>query len=167
MAYAKARRGLSPRQAKAIVILSMLAVGIPAGVWVWGAWLPAILAVEASILGLGLGLLIVHLTTGPRLRRALALRGQTPELSVTLVQTAEGLVQDLGDVVMSARWSCVTDLYLTRKHWVFLVQSSAIVLPRRFFATSEVERAFIAEALSHMPEAAKARSPDATRFVGR
>jgi len=48
---------------------------------------------------------------------------------------------------------------------VFLVQSSAMVLPRRFFASPEAERAFIAEALSHMTEAARARSPDATRIV--
>jgi len=149
-----------------IIILCMAAVGVPVGVWLWGDWLPAVLTVEAALIGAAIGALVVQAAGAPTLRRALAARGQSPELPMTLRQTTEGLVQDLGDVVMTARWTCVTDLYATRKHWVFLVQSSAMVLPRRFFSSPETERAFIATALSRMPDTARVRSPDAVGFVG-
>ncbi len=165
MAYVKARRGLSPRQAKAILLVSMLAVGVPLAAWWSGSWLTAILSVEVAMLGLGVGIFIIQRATGPTLRKALAERGQAYEQALTFRLTPEALVYDLDDLTMSARWICVTDLYQTRKYWVFLVQSSAMVLPRRFFPTEEAERAFIAQALSRMTDAARDRSPDATRFV--
>jgi hypothetical protein len=100
------------------------------------------------------------------MRKALAERGQAYEQSLTLRLTPEALVYDLADLTMTARWPCVTDLYQTRKYWVFLVQSSAMVLPRRFFITPEAERDFIVEAMARMTDAARARSPDAARVVG-
>jgi len=115
---------------------------------------------------MGVGVLIVQRLAGPLLRKALVQRGQAYEQVLTFRLTPEALVYDLADVTMIARWACVTDLYQTRKYWVFLVQSSAMVLPRRFFATPEAERDFIGEAMSRMPAAAQARSPDAVR-VGR
>lgn len=165
MAYIKARRGLSPRMVKAVLLVAMLAVGVPVGAWLSGSWFAAAVSVEFAVLGLGVGVLIVQLAAGPAMRRALARRGQAYEQALTFRMTPEAVAYDLGDVTMSARWSCVTDLYRTRGHWVFLVQSSAMVLPRRFFPNPEAERAFIAEALSRMTQAARARSPDATRFV--
>jgi hypothetical protein len=124
------------------------------------------MAVDFTIGGLLVGVLLVQALAGPALRRALAARGQKHELALTLRLTPEAIVYDLVDLTMTAGWSCVTDLYRTRKHWVFLVQSSAMVLPRRFFATPEAERDFIAEALSRMTDAARARSPDAVGMVG-
>lgn len=167
LAYIKARRGLSPRQMKAILFVCMLAVGISVGGWASGSWIAATIGVEFAVIGLGVGLLVIQGLAGPSLRKALAERGQAYEQSLTLRLTDEALVYDLADVTMTARWSCVTDLYQTRKYWVFLVQSSAMVLPRRFFATPEAERDFIAEATSRMTDAARARSPDATKVLGR
>jgi len=158
MAYIKARRGLSPRQVKLILLVCMLAVGIPAGVWASGSWLVATMSVEFALIGLGLGLLIIQMLAGPAMRKALAERGQAYEQPLTLRLTPEALVYDLADLTMTARWPCVTDLYRTRKYWVFLVQSSAMVLPRRFFTTPEAERDFIVEARSLMTDAARARS---------
>lgn len=66
------------------------------------------------------------------MRKALAKRGQAYEQPLSLRLTPEALVYDLGDLTMTANWRCVTDLFQTRKYWVFLVQSSAMVLPRRF-----------------------------------
>jgi hypothetical protein len=165
MAYIKARRGLSPRQVKAILMVCMLAVGIPVGAWVSGSWLAATISVEFAFLGVGVGLVIVQVLSGRSMRKALAKRGQAYEQPLTLRLTPEALVYDLADLTMTARWPCVTDLYQTRKYWVFLVQSSAMVLPRRFFATPEAERDFIVEATSRMTDAARARSPDATKVV--
>ncbi|MDB5676386.1 MAG: hypothetical protein JWM65_3368 [Sphingomonas bacterium] len=166
MAYIKVRRGLSPRQAKVILLVCMLAVGIPVGAWASGSWFAATMSVEFTLIGLGLGLLIIQTLAGPSMRKALAARGQAYEQALTLRLTPEALVYDLADLTMTARWPCVTDLYRTRRYWVFLVQSSAMVLPRRFFTTPEAERDFIVEATSRMTDAARARSPDAATLVG-
>ena len=99
------------------------------------------------------------------MRKALTERGQSYEQQLTFRLTPEAIVYELADLTMTARWSCVTDLYQTRKYWVFLMQSSAMVLPRRFFATCEDELNFIAQAISQMPAAARERSPDATRIL--
>ena len=165
MAYIKARRGVSPRQTKLILVFCMLGVGIPVGAWSSGSWLDAALAVEFAVVGLIVGALVIQ-RIGPRLmRKALTKRGQAYEQQLTVHLTPEAIVYDLADLTMTARWSCVTDLYQTREYWVFLVQSSAMVLPRRFFATREEEMNFIAQAISRMPAAAQERSPDATRLL--
>lgn len=166
MAYIKARRGVSPRQMKAILLVCMLAVGIPIGAWVSGSWLAATISVECAIVGLGAGLLIIQRLAGPSMRKALAERGQAYEQPLALRLTPEALVYDLADITLTARWPCVTDLYQTRRYWVFLVQSSAMVFPRRFFATAAAERDFIVDAMSRMTDAARARSLDATKVVG-
>ena len=157
MAYVKARRGVSPRLMKFILLVCMLAVGIPLGAWASGSWLAAMMSVEFAIVGLGVGLFVIQRLAGPSMRKALAERGQAFEQPLTLRLTPEALVYDLEDLTMTAHWSCVTDLYQTRKYWVFLVQSSAIVLPRRFFPTPEAERDFIVEATSRMTDAARVR----------
>ena len=166
MAYVKARRGVSPRQVKAILVICMLVVGIPLGAWASGSWFSAMVSVEFALGGLLLGVFMVQWLAGPAMRKALAQRGQRYEQSLTLRLTPEALVYDLADLTMTANWVCVTDLYRTSKYWVFLVQSSAMVLPRRFFASTEAEREFIAEVMSRMSEAARARSPDAVAVIG-
>jgi hypothetical protein len=166
MAYVKARRGLSPRQTMALLFGCMLLVGLPLAKWVSGSWTTSLVAVESAMGGLFLGVLIVRGLMGPAMRRALAARGQQSELALTLRLAPEAIAYKLADVTLTASWPCVTDLYPTRKHWVFLVQTNAMVLPRRFFGTPEAEREFIAVAVSRMTAAARARSPDAVR-VGR
>lgn len=165
MAYVKARRGISPRQTKLILLTCMLAVGVPVGALMSGSWLDAAISVEFAFLGLAAGVFVVQRFAGPSMKKALAARGQAYERSLTLRLTPEALVYDLEDLTMAARWGCVTDLYRTRRYWVFLVQSSAMVLPRRFFATPEAEIAFISDALSRMTDDARARSPDAVTLV--
>jgi len=112
-----------------------------------------------------LGALIIRALMGPSMRKALAARGQACEQVLTLRLTDDAIIYDLGDLSMTARWACVTDLYRSPKHWVFLVQSSAMVLPRRFFMTPEAERDFIGEAMAMMSDAARARSPDAAKLI--
>ena len=123
-------------------------------------------SVQSAIGGLILGALIVRALVRPAMRKALAVRGQSYEHALTFRLTPEAMVYALADVTMTAAWPSVTDIYRTRKYWVFLVQSSHMVLPRRFFATPEAEREFIAEAMSRMTDAARTRSPDAAKFVG-
>ena len=166
MAYIKGRRGVSPRQIKSILLGCMLAIGIPAGAWASGSWVAALASVEFAVVGFGVGLLLVKRLSGPSMRKALVERGQAYEQPLRLHLTTDALVYDLGDLTMNASWRCVTDLFETRKYWVFLVQSSAMILPRRFFRTPEAEHQFIAEALSRMTEAARARSSRAARAIG-
>lgn len=166
MAYIKGRRGVSPRQMKLILLICMLAIGIPVGGWVSGSWTAAAISVEFAFIGAWVGLLIIQRLASSSMRKALATRGQAYEQPLTLRLTPEALVYDLGDLKMTANWRCVTDLFQTRKYWVFLVQSSAMVLPRRLFPTSEAEQRFIAEAMSRMTDAARARSPDAAVLIG-
>lgn len=113
MAYVKARRGVSPRQVKGILLVCMLAVGIPLAAWASGSWRAAALSVEFAVLGLGVGLLIVQGLAAPSIRKALAERGQAWEQPLTLSLSPEALVYDLGDLTKTARWPCVTDLYRT------------------------------------------------------
>ena len=166
MAYVKGRRGLSPRQVKAILFACVFAIGWPLAAWMSDSWLTGLVSAEGAGIGTIAGLVLIQLVAGPAMRRALAKRGQAYEQDVTFRLSPDAISFDLGDLAMTARWSGVTDLYRTRKYWVFLVQSSAMVLPRRFFASSEAERAFVAEALSRMTEAARARSPDAVKVAG-
>ncbi len=165
LAYIKSRWGLSPRQTKLILLACIMTVGMLLGAWLSESWFAAVISVEFAVLGLGVGLLVIQILAPRLMRKALAKRGQPYEQPLTLRLTPEGLVYDLADMTMTARWSSVTDLYQTRKYWVFLVQSSAMVLPRRFFANPEAERAFIGEALSRMSDAARARSPEAARLL--
>jgi hypothetical protein len=166
MAYIKGRRGISPRQMKLILLVCMLAIGIPIGAWASGSWVAATVSVEFAFIGLGVGLLVIQRLAGPSMRKALVKRDQAYEQPLTLHLMTEALVYDLGELTMTANWRCVTDLFKTRRYWVFLVQSSAMILPRRFFTTPEAELHFIAEAMSRMTDAARARSPDAARMIG-
>lgn len=163
LAYVKGRRGISPRQVKLILILCMTLIGLPAGAWASGSWVAAAVSVECAIIGLGVGVLLATRLIGPSGRKALAERGQPCEHSFTLRLSADALTYELGNLTMTARWPDVTDLYRTRRYWVFLIQNTAVVLPRRVFATEQAEHAFITEAASWMTTDARARSPDVTK----
>lgn len=69
LAYIKARRGLSPRQVKGILLACMLAVGIPVGAWASGSWLAAAMSVESALIGVGVGLLVVQMLATPSVRK--------------------------------------------------------------------------------------------------
>jgi hypothetical protein len=58
-------------------------------------------------------------------------------------------------------WVSVSDLMLIDAYWAFVCDGMGLFVPRRFFATPEQERVFLAEALSFMTDRARGRSPDA------
>jgi hypothetical protein len=64
------------------------------------------------------------------------------------------------------RWSVISEIAPTRRHWVFIGAGLGYCVPRRFFADVEAERAFLAASLSHMSETARGRSRKAVAFVG-
>lgn len=157
----KGRRGLSPRWARVILLLPIMAVAIPINAWITGSLTKGAGVVECVIISAFAGGLIVRGLAPPMMRQALARRDQAFDQALTVRLTPQAVVYDLDHLVMTADWACVTDLYRTKRYWVFLVQSSAMVLPRRLFATAQDEARFIAQAVSFMTPAARARSPDA------
>ena len=84
MAYIKGRRGISPRQMKLILLICMLAIGIPIGGWVSGSWIAATISVEFAFIGAWVGLLTIQRLAGSSMRKALAQRGQAYEQPLTL-----------------------------------------------------------------------------------
>jgi hypothetical protein len=62
-------------------------------------------------------------------------------------------------------WDAVTEVAPAPTHWIFLANLLGHPMPRKFFADLEAERAFIAEAVRHLPDAARARSPEAIAFA--
>lgn len=83
--------------------------------------------------------------------------------SMTL--TPESLVSYDGDRRTIAKWSAVDALYRCGDHWAFIIQAQPDFVDARQFEDAAAERAFIAEALSHMSDAARARSRDAVKFA--
>ena len=62
-------------------------------------------------------------------------------------------------------WPAFTELVSTPAYRILVVQRSAHVVPRRLFASVEVEKAFISAIWDHLSEAARARSPKAAAYL--
>lgn len=102
--------------------------------------------------------------TQARFRARMVEKGFAPELPLSMEIAPDALHYRIGDVRQTASWSAVSELFHNRQYWIFLVQSSPWFAPQRFFADTDAERAFIAEALSRMSEAARSRSAEAVAF---
>jgi len=100
-----------------------------------------------------------------RFRRRLVEKGSQPELPLQLVIRPDVLFYEVGDLQKIAKWSGVSEVFRSHAYWIFLALSDPIFAPMRFFTSVDAERAFIKDALSHMNEAARARSPDAVAFA--
>jgi hypothetical protein len=100
-----------------------------------------------------------------RFRRQLVARGLPSDIPVSLTIAPDALTYDVADVRHIAKWSAVTEVFPNRGYWLFMVHSAVWTLPRRLFADSAAERAFIATALGRMSEAARDRSTAARAFI--
>jgi len=98
-------------------------------------------------------------------RRTLTGKGIALDLPITLEITSDAFVYCCGDVVSHAKWSAVTEIFHSKGWWIFMMQASPCYAADRFFASDAEARAFLREALSHMSEAARARSVEAMKFV--
>ncbi len=98
-------------------------------------------------------------------RRRLVEKGSPLNLPLGMEIAPDTLRYDVGDVQHIAKWSCVSELFRSHGYWIFLVQASPWIAPKRFFADGDAERAFIKDALAHMNEAARARSRVAVAFA--
>jgi len=100
------------------------------------------------------------------LRKALQERGTALPLPISLTITADAFVYDEDGVLTTAKWPNVSEVLSSHDFWVFFVALDPIIVPKRFFLDENAERGFIAEALTHMTEAARTRSKKAVKFVG-
>jgi hypothetical protein len=100
-----------------------------------------------------------------RFRKRFSAQGQALDLPLSLVIESDALIYSLGLVEQRARWSAVTELFPVSGYWVFIVQSAPFWAPDRFFSDEAARRAFIGEALAHMSDDARKRSPKAEAYV--
>jgi len=101
-----------------------------------------------------------------RFRKTLTSVGVPLDLPTRFEITPDAFVHEIGDVITHAKWSAVNEVFHNKGWWIFMVQSDPWFAPDRFFADDAAKRAFLREVLSHMSEAARARSGDAVKFVG-
>jgi hypothetical protein len=101
-----------------------------------------------------------------RFRKTLTSKGVPLDMPVRLEIAPETFAYEIADVRMSAKWSAVSEVFHAKGWWIFMVQSDPWFAADRFFASDAEARVFLGEALSHMSEAARARSGDAVKFVG-
>ena len=62
-------------------------------------------------------------------------------------------------------WSTFEELSESGGYWLFVLLGTAVVLPKRFFPTSEAERAFIAAAWRHLDDIARSRSTKTASYL--
>jgi hypothetical protein len=98
-------------------------------------------------------------------RARLKKNGTSFERPFVVELAREALSYEHGDVRHIAKWQCVSDLFFSSGYWIFLAQSYPCLIPKRSFADHAAEQAFVADALSHMTDAARARSPQAIKFA--
>lgn len=158
------RRQIGSRFLSYIILAVLLSGG-----WSLGTFVSRPDSTPVRLLGITAALLI-YIAIQKRLilasfRKRMVDRGFPPELRVHMEITPSFLIYEIGDVRHTANWSAVTELFISRKYWVFLVQSSPWFAPQRFFTNEDAERAFVAEALAQMSDAARLRSAGAVAFA--
>jgi hypothetical protein len=158
------------RGSKWPLILTMLAMWLGGGaigfaVGHYAGWEEILCAGAGALVGVFAYPRFCRMISVWQFRKTLTGKGVPLDLQTRMQITADEIVYETGDVVAHARWRAVSELYYAKGYWIFLVQSSPWTVPDHFFSEANQKRAFIAEALSYMSEAARARSPQAVKFA--
>jgi len=101
-----------------------------------------------------------------QLRKKLTKAGTPLDMPLQFKISANGLHYCVADIEKRAPWKVVSEVFHAKGYWIFLAQSEPWFAPDRLFANKEERCAFIAEALSYMSDAARARSKEAVKFAG-
>jgi hypothetical protein len=101
-----------------------------------------------------------------RSARAWRERGVPDPQLVTFRIEEDALVVEQAMSTSTFRWAGVSELMPTKTHWVYVGPGLGYCLPRRFFGDKAQEQAFLRASLARMNDAARARSKEATAFIG-
>ena len=156
-----ARRFQMSGQAGYFLLIGLVMAGAVAGAVIWRG--PG-MAIGVALAFLGYWALANRFAQR-RFRRLLVARGLPAEIPVSMTIAPDALTYDVADVRHIAKWNAVTEIFLSRGFWLFMVNSAVWTLPRRLFADKAAERAFIAAALEHMCDDARNRSGTARNFA--
>ncbi len=137
-------------------ILKSIAVTHPSVVV--GAWFGA-------ALGLIVGARLYRSWSLRRYRAALFARGFPKVWIPTISVEVDGLRWSDHWTDRRVGWGGVSELIRSSRYWIFVAGADGLYVPRRLFVDGTQERAFVAEALSHMGPEALARSTAAAKFV--
>jgi MFS family permease len=135
--------------------------------WSWGdsPMLGGLGVASGAVAGRILGVPLFRKWGVARFRKRFVALGQEPELPLSITIEADTLTYVIGLLEKRARWSAVTELFPVPGYWVFIAQATPFWVPDRFFPDDAARRAFIAEALGHMTDAARKRSVKAEAFI--
>jgi hypothetical protein len=97
--------------------------------------------------------------------RELMGRGTASLAQRVTLSLGERLRIESANVTSDIEWALVSELFPFAEGWVLLVGPRPYPVPARFFVDVEDQRAFVRQALGHMPEAARERSSEAKEFV--
>jgi hypothetical protein len=125
---------------------------------------PFVVLVVYVVLIIG-GYLVIARWLRDKLVRSWVARGATNPTKISFKASDVGLEMDGVAATTVLHWSAVSEILPTKRHWVFIGTTLAYTLPRRFFPDQATEQVFIRTALSHLGEAARARSRRAADFA--
>lgn len=164
-ALVKRQRGSNALYVTVLYSVIILAVLMSVGIAYWVGWDVNIAPVFGVVAAYLAWYFVGRRYVVWQFRKKLMARGVALHLPVRIEISSEALVYERADVVQSAKWSAISELYRQKGYWIFMVHSDGYYLPGHFFPNTATERAFITEALSYMTEEARARSKSATLFV--
>jgi hypothetical protein len=162
-----ARREIARRQARSHPGDYMLLVGLVVVCGTLGALAlrgPG-MAIGVAIAFIGYSFIATRLIAARSRKRMVAL-GMPQEIPLDFETTAKGFSYRAADIEYIAKWSAVTQLAATQDYWVLLVHLSPCFVPRRLFADTNAERAFVKETLDSLSEDARRQSTAARVFAG-
>jgi YcxB-like protein len=111
------------------------------------------------------GYLLIARWVRASLIRSWIARGAANPTSISFKASEAGLEMEGIASTTLLHWSAVSEILPTKRHWIFIGNSLAYTLPKRFFPDHATEQAFIRTAMSHLGEAARARSRQAADFA--
>lgn len=96
---------------------------------------------------------------------ALAFRSLPARFQVSYTVTDEGFEIADPSAELRLRWPSIESILRSGDYWVVRGATNAYALPKRFFASEQEERSFLAQMLRQMTPTARAASPDAEKLA--
>jgi hypothetical protein len=146
------------------------------GIWAIG-WAVARFAAGGPLAQSGIALLLMALYVVPltivygswrqrEMKRIWLERGGRDPLPMQWIVDETGFTVIQPDQETRIAWDGVSEIIPHRKQWLILANMAAHCVPKHCFADAAEERAFIAAAVAHLSQAARARSPEAMALAG-